>query len=73
MPTEEWIVMIKRLISFRDIENLMRLKEPDDKTRMFRTFLKGQSLSYFDHHLRRTLKAEESEIPDNGLIELVLR
>jgi hypothetical protein len=27
------------------------MKEPADKTRMFRTLLKGQALSYFEHHL----------------------
>jgi hypothetical protein len=40
---------------------------------MFRTLLKGQALSYFDHHLRRRLGAEDSDVPDNELIELVLR
>jgi hypothetical protein len=50
------------------------MKEPADKIRMFRTLLKGQALSYFEHHLmRRRLEAEDSEIPDNELIELVLR
>jgi hypothetical protein len=47
--------LIKWLISFRDVENLMILKEPADKTRMFWTLLKGQTLSYFEHHLRRSL------------------
>jgi hypothetical protein len=42
-------------------------------TRMFRTLLKGQALCYFDHHLMRRLEAEDSEVPDNELIELVLR
>jgi hypothetical protein len=40
---------------------------------MFRTLLKGQALSYFEHHLMRRLEAEESDVPDNELIELVLR
>jgi hypothetical protein len=62
------------LMTFHDIENLMPMKEPADKTRMFQTLLKGQALSYFDHHLmRRRLEAEDSEVPDNELIELVLR
>jgi hypothetical protein len=55
------------------IENLMPMKEPADKTRMFRTLLKGQALSYFEHHLRRRIETEDSEFPDNELIELVLR
>jgi hypothetical protein len=40
---------------------------------MFWTLLKGQALSYFENHLMRTLEAEDSEVPDNELIELVLR
>jgi hypothetical protein len=40
---------------------------------MFRTLLKGQALSYFEHHLMRRLEADVSDVPDNELIELVLR
>jgi hypothetical protein len=65
--------LIKWLMSFREIENLISLKEPDDKIRMFRTLLKGQALSSFEHHLRRRLEAEDSELSDNALIELVIR
>jgi hypothetical protein len=57
------------LMSFREIENLM----PADKTRVFWTLLKGQALSYFEHHFRRRVEAEDSELPDNELIELALR
>jgi hypothetical protein len=60
-------------MAFCEIENLIGLKEPADKTRMFPTFLKGQALSYFEHHLIRRLEAEDSDVPDNELIELVLR
>jgi hypothetical protein len=67
---EDWI---KWVMSFREIENVMPMKEPADKTRMLWTLLKGQDLSYFEHHLMRRLEAEESEVPDNELIELVLR
>jgi hypothetical protein len=49
------------------------LKEPADKSKMFRTLLKGQALYYFESHLRRRLETEDSEIPDNELIEIVLR
>jgi hypothetical protein len=49
------------------------MKEPAEKTRMFQTLLKGQALSYFKHHLMRMLEAEDSEVPDNELIEIVLR
>jgi hypothetical protein len=48
------------------------MKEPDNKTRIFSTLLKGQALSYFENHLMRRLEAEDSDVPDNQLIELVL-
>jgi hypothetical protein len=60
-------------MAFCEIENLMPMKEPADKTRVFRTLLKVQGLSYFEHHLIRRLEAEDSEVMDNELIELVLR
>jgi hypothetical protein len=61
------------MIAFHEIENMMPMEEPEDKTRMFRNLLKGQSLSNFEHHLMRRLEEEDSEVPDNELIELVLR
>jgi predicted RNA-binding protein associated with RNAse of E/G family len=61
------------VMAFHEIDNLMPMKEPADKTRMFWTLLKGQALFYFEHHLMRRLEAEESDVPDNELIELVLR
>jgi hypothetical protein len=67
---EDWI---KWVMAFHEIENLMPMKEPADKTRMFRTLLKGQALYYFEHYLMRRLEAEDSEVPDNDLIELVIR
>jgi hypothetical protein len=67
---EDWI---KWVMAFREIENLMPMKGPADKTRIFRTLLKVQAISYFEHHLMRRLEAEDSEVPDNELIELVLR
>jgi hypothetical protein len=47
---EEWI---KWLMAFREMENHMPLKEPADKIKLFRALLKGQALSYFEHHLRK--------------------
>jgi hypothetical protein len=67
---EDWI---KWVMAFREIENLMTMKEPAEKTRMFQTLLKGQALSYFEHCLMRRLEAEDSDVPDNELIELVPR
>jgi hypothetical protein len=61
------------MMAFCQIENLMPMKETADKTRMFRTLLKAQALSYFEHHLMRRLEAEDSDVPDNELIELMLR
>jgi hypothetical protein len=49
------------------------MKEPANKTRISRTLLNGQALSYFEHHFMRRLEAEDSDVPDNELIELVLR
>jgi hypothetical protein len=67
---EDWI---KWMMAFREIENLMSMKEPEDKIRMFLILLKGQASSYFEHNLVRRLEAEDSDVPDNELIELVLR
>jgi hypothetical protein len=52
-------------MAFHDIENLMPMKEPADRTRIFRTLLKGQASSYFEHHVMRRLEEEDSEVPDN--------
>jgi hypothetical protein len=60
-------------MAFREIENLIPMKEPAEITIMFWTLLKGQALSYFEHQLMRRLEAEDSDVPDNELIELVLR
>jgi hypothetical protein len=51
----------------------MSIREPANKSKMLRTLLKGQALSYFEHHLRKRLDAEDSELPDNDLLELVMR
>jgi hypothetical protein len=67
---EGWIKWVE---AFREIENLMPIEEPADKTKIFRTLLKGQALSYFELHLMKRLEAEDSDIPGNELIELVLR
>jgi hypothetical protein len=67
---EQWI---KRVMAFREIEYLMPIKEPADDTRMFWTLLKEQVLSYFEHHLMRRLEVEDSGVPNNEIIELVLR
>jgi hypothetical protein len=64
---------VSLLMLLREIEYLVALKEPPDKTRIFRTMLYEQDLSYFEHHLKKTLEAEDSDIPDNVPIELVLR
>jgi hypothetical protein len=55
---------IKSLMAFCEVENLFPLRERADKTRMFRTLLKSQTLSYIEHHPRKRLEAEDSEIPE---------
>jgi hypothetical protein len=67
---EDWV---KWVMAFREIENMMPMKESVDKTRIFWTLLKVQALSYFECHLMRRLEAGDSDVPDNELIELVLR
>jgi hypothetical protein len=67
---EDWVNWV---VAFREIENLMPMKEPADKTRMFRNLVKGQALSYFEHHLMRRLEAEDSDVLDYEVIELVLK
>jgi hypothetical protein len=67
---DKWI---KWVMAFHEIENLMPMKEPADKSRLFWILLKVQALSYFEHHLMRRLETEDSDVPDNELIELVLR
>jgi hypothetical protein len=61
------------VMAFREIENLIPMKKPADKTRMFQTLLKGQAMSYFEHHLMKRIEAEGSDLPDNELIKKVLR
>jgi hypothetical protein len=60
-------------MAYREIEILMLIQEHADKTSMSQTLLKGQALSYFEHHLMRRLETEDSDVLDNELIELVLR
>jgi hypothetical protein len=50
----------------------MPMKESSDKTRMFRTLLKGQALSYVERHLKRRLEAKDYKLPENDLIEIAL-
>jgi hypothetical protein len=61
------------VMAFHEIENLMPFKEPDNKTRIFWTLFKVQSLPYFEHNLRKRFEAEDSELYNNDLIKLVLR
>jgi hypothetical protein len=67
---EDWV---KWIMAYREVENFITLKEPADKSKMVRTLLKGQALSYFEHHLKRRLDAEGIEIQDNMLLDLVMR
>jgi hypothetical protein len=51
----------------------MSIREPTDRSKMLQTLLKGQALSYFEHHFKKRLDAEDSELLDNDLLEWVLR
>jgi hypothetical protein len=62
-----------RLISNREIENLMPLKEPADKTRIVQTLLHGKSLSDLEHTIEKRLHAEDSDLSDNDFIELIMK
>jgi hypothetical protein len=55
--------LINWTMAFGTIENLMPLKEPADKSRIFQTLLKGQALSYFEHHLRGEDRGRRLRIP----------
>jgi hypothetical protein len=61
------------VMNFGEIQNLITPKESADKIRIFWTLVKGQALSYFEHHLRKRVEAEVSEFLDNDIIEIVLR
>jgi hypothetical protein len=54
--SEDWI---KWVMPSCEIGNLIPMKEPLDKTRMFLNLLKDQASSYFEHHLMRRLEAED--------------
>jgi hypothetical protein len=56
---------IKWVMAFREIENLISMKETADKNRMFWTFLKDQALSYFEYHLKKKVEEEDSSVPEN--------
>ena len=57
---EDWV---KCLMAYCEMETLMILREPADTSKMMRTLLKGQALSYFEHHLKKRLDAEDAELP----------
>jgi hypothetical protein len=66
---EDWI---KWLMGYCDLEIMMPFREPSDKSKMLQTLLKGRALSQFENHLRKCLGAEDIELPDDDLLELVI-
>jgi len=64
---------IKWLMGYRDLELLMPLKEPLERTRMLRTLLKGQALSLLEYHLSKRCGTEEEGVSDHEVLELVIR
>ena len=64
---------IRWLMGYRDLELLMPMKEPSDRTKMLRTILKGRALSLFEYHLSKRCGGEDIETSDQDLLELVIR
>jgi hypothetical protein len=60
------------LMSFRDIENLILLKELVNNIRIYWNLLKFLALCYFEQHLNSRIPTEESELPENDPKELVI-
>jgi hypothetical protein len=52
---------------------MIPLKKPSGKTKIFWTLMKVKVLSHFEYHLTRRMEAEDSELLNNELIELVVR
>jgi hypothetical protein len=65
--------LVKCLVAYREVETLLTLKESTDRSKMVKTLLKGQALSYSEHDIKRRLDAEDPELPDNMLLELIMR
>ena len=56
------------MIGYRDLELLMPLKDPTDRTKMLRTMLKGRSLSLFEYDLSKRYGGEDIEVTDHELL-----
>jgi hypothetical protein len=54
-------------------EVMMPLREPSDKSKILQTLLKGRDPSQFEHHSRKRLGAEDMELSDHDLLELVIK
>ncbi len=68
---------IRCLMGYRDLELLMPLKEPSNRTKMLCMVLKGCALSLsrslFEYHLPKRCSGEDVEVTDHELLELVIR
>jgi hypothetical protein len=51
---------------------IMPLKGPLEKTKMHCTLLEGTALSHFEYHLRKSLDAEDVDLPDSDLCEILI-
>jgi hypothetical protein len=58
------------VMAFWEIENLMPFGEPAED---ISDFVGGLNLYYFEHHLRKIVEVEDSKVPYNDIIDLVLR
>ena len=60
------------MMDYCEIEVMMSLKEPGEIVKMIRTLLKGRTLGKFEYQQCKSLNAEDIEIPDHELLEIVL-
>jgi hypothetical protein len=50
----------------------MPLTGPLEKTKMHCTLLEGTALSHFEYHLRKSLDADDVDLPDSDLCEILI-
>jgi hypothetical protein len=61
---------IRWLMGYCDLELLMPLKEPSDRTEMLRTMLKVRALLLFEYHLSKRCGGEDIKTTDQELLRI---
>jgi hypothetical protein len=64
--SEEWM-------AYRNLEVIMQLKVTLERTKTIRTLPDNRKLAQFDYHCSKRVRAEDIELPDHELLELVIR